>query len=78
MSKIFFDDLIILDEVESEIKNFTDSDDTRYELWNVIDEIIHHRVFDCIFHHLPDEHHHDFLDKFHEAPHDFSLIEFLI
>ena len=77
MSKIFFDHLIILDDVESEIKNFTDSDDSRHELWQIIDEIVHHRVFDCIFNHLPDEHHHDFLDKFHETPHDDSLMEYI-
>ncbi len=77
MSKIFFDHLIVLDDVESEIKNFTDSDDIRHELWHIIDEIVNHRVFDCIFHHLPDEHHHDFLDRFHETPHDDSLMIFI-
>ncbi len=77
MSKLFFDHLIVLDDVESEIKESTETHEERHELWKIVDEIVHHRVFGCIFNHLPDEHHHDFMDKFDEAPHDHSLLDYI-
>src|SRR3989344_2644285 len=77
MSHIFYDHLIILEEVEIEVKNIASSSEEREELWKLIDEIIHHRVLETIFDILPREHHEEFLAKFHEAPYNEELIQFL-
>ena len=77
MSKIFYDHLIILNDVDRLIKDATDVEEERHELLHLIDELIHHRVFGCILGHLPREHHEEFLDSFHQTPHDEALIEFI-
>ena len=77
MSKVFYDHIIILEEVEIEIKNIVESEEERHELWQIVDEIVHHKVLDCILDNLAEEHHHDFLEKFHEAPHDKNLLDYL-
>ena len=77
MSKIFYDHLIILEEVEAEVKKSVKTAEEREELWILVDEIIHHRVLICVLDRLPREHHQEFLQKFHEKPHDETLIDFL-
>ena len=77
MSKIFYDNLIILEEVETEIKKAAETSEEKEELWHLVDEIIHHRVLGCILDKLPGEYHGEFLEKFHKTPHDESLIIFL-
>ena len=77
MSKIFYDHLIILEEVETEIKNISETSEEKEELWRLVDEIIHHRVIISILDRLPLEHHHEFLSKFHEAPHHEGHLQFL-
>jgi hypothetical protein len=77
MSKLFFDHLIKLDEVEAEIKKVTKTQEEKEELWQIVDEIIHHRVMGCILDKLPKKHHTEFLEKFHQAPYDEGLIAYL-
>jgi len=77
MSKIFYDHLIVFEEVETEIKKAAETSEERKELWCLVDETIHHRVLGCILDKLPGEHHHEFLTKFHKKPHDETLIDFL-
>lgn len=74
MSKLFFDHLIVLDEVELEIKKTGVSKEEQEELWGIVDEIVHHKVFDAILSRLPREHHEEFLGMFHAAPHDEKFI----
>ncbi|OGM16003.1 hypothetical protein A2V56_04550 [Candidatus Woesebacteria bacterium RBG_19FT_COMBO_42_9] len=77
MSKLYYDHLVVLDEVEAEIKKSTKTLEEKEELWKVVDETIHHRVMGCVLDKLPREHHEEFLHKFHKAPHDESLIDYL-
>src|SRR3989344_6046281 len=77
MSKIFYDHLLILEEVNLFIKRTAQTEEEREELWGLVDEIIHHKVFDVILGKLPREHHEEFLEKFHASPHDESLIDYL-
>lgn len=77
MSKLFFDHLIVLDEVEKQIKQSAQTQEEREELYKIVDEIVHHRVLGCIFDFLPDEYHHDFMDKFHDTPYDESLLDYI-
>ena len=77
MSKVFYDHLIILEEVESEIKAQAESEDERHELWQIVDEIIHHRLLHLFLDKLPEMHHDEFLHRFHKSPHDENLLGFL-
>ncbi|MDO8503576.1 MAG: hypothetical protein Q7S60_02705 [bacterium] len=77
MSKIFYDRFIILEEIEVELDNLGLEAEERQELDQLIDEMIHHRVLDRILTHLPKEHHIEFLERFHKAPYDESLIDYL-
>lgn len=77
MSKLFFDYLVILDDVESEIKDIAESEDERHELWQIVDETINNRVLELLLDKLEEEHHDEFLERFHGAPYDESLILFL-
>ncbi len=77
MSAIFYDHLISLEELEKIIKTDIDFPEEKEELWKLIDEVIHHRVLGCILDHLDTTHHEEFLLKFHKAPHDLGLIDFL-
>ncbi|KKQ52477.1 hypothetical protein A2865_03445 [Candidatus Woesebacteria bacterium RIFCSPHIGHO2_01_FULL_39_17] len=77
MSRIFYDHLIILTEVESEVKGVAQTQEDREELWKLIDEIIHHKVLGTILDSLPREYHEEFLEKFHNSPHDERHISYL-
>jgi hypothetical protein len=61
MSKVFYDHLVSLDDVEKALKKRKLSVEEREELWKIIDEMVHHRVVGCILEHLPSEHHGDFV-----------------
>lgn len=77
MSKLFFDHLIVLEEVDVLVKKTAQTNEEREELWELIDEIVHHKVLDVILGKLPQEHHHEFLEMFHTHPHDESLMDYL-
>lgn len=76
MSHLFYDHLIIIDDLEGITKDAETSEE-REELNRLVDEMIHHRVLGCILDQLPREHHEEFLEKFHAAPYDSSLVDYL-
>ncbi len=77
MSKIFYDDLIVLDEIEAFIKGTAQSLDEKTELWKIVDEIIHQRVMEVIMDNLPRTHHEEFLEKFTQKPFDQAIFVFI-
>jgi len=77
MSKLFFDHLVVLDDVEKRIKSLAESEEEKHELWHLVDEIVHHRVMGCVLHHLPGDHHNEFLEMFTVSPFDEGLIEYI-
>lgn len=77
MSKIFYDYLIDLDEVEKKIKKSTSSKEEREELWQIVDEIVNHRVMGVILEKLPKEKHIEFLEMFSSYPHDEGIVNYL-
>lgn len=70
MSKLFFDHLIIMEEIHMHIDNVAESNAEKEELWQLFDEIINTRIFSLILDHLPNEFHEEFIDRFHKRPHD--------
>jgi hypothetical protein len=77
MSKIFYDHLIVFREVDLVIKKTAQVPEEKEELWKLVDEIVHNHVLICILEKLPQEHHLDFLEKFHSSPYDTSHIVYL-
>lgn len=77
MTKIFYDHLTISEEITVELDKYKLDHQEREEIIQLVDENIHHRVLDIILTHLPKEKHHDFLTKFHSAPHDSNLLAYL-
>src|SRR4030066_1230028 len=77
MSKIFYDKIIVLEGIEKEINSRTQTKEEKDELWRIVDEIVHHKVFGCIMDNLPEKYHQEFIEKFNEAPHDESLFDYL-
>lgn len=77
MSKLWYDHLIVLDEVEIEINNLELEQDEKEELHNLIEETLHHRVLSRVLEVLPREHHEGFLKEFKKRPHDGALIDYI-
>ncbi len=77
MTNIFYDKLIVLDDVEKELDELAQTQEEKEELWGIVDELVHHKVLGCILDTLPRENHEEFLDKFHKAPYDEGLMEYL-
>lgn len=77
MSILFYDHLIVVNNLDKKIKKLASSNDEMQELWTYVEELIHHRVLECCLGNLPEEHHKEFLEKFHKAPHDTGLLEYL-
>lgn len=77
MSMLFFDHLVVINGLDKKIKKLSSSNDEMQELWKYVEELIHTKVLDCCLDNLPEEHHSEFLDKFHKAPHDTGLLDYL-
>lgn len=77
MAKIFYDHLVLREEVTAEIDAHNLPPEERDELVHLVDEILHHTTLNVILNHLPKEHHRDFMVRFHAAPHDPELLLFL-
>ena len=77
MTSLFFDHLIVVKGLDKKIKRMTSSNDEMQELWSYVEELIHTKVLDCCLGNLPEDNHQEFLEKFHKAPHDSSLLDYL-
>ena len=77
MSRVYYDHLIVLDDIENKIKDIAETREEKEELWQLVDDIIHNRVLVCVLDNLPKDHHEEFLGMFHEAPHSLSLMDYL-
>ncbi len=75
--KLFYDHLVMIDEVFAEIDLLEISNDEKKEMRQLIDEMAHHAVLTHVLDILPRDHHEDFLTRFHAAPHDLSIIKYL-
>jgi len=77
MSKLFYDHLIVINEVHDTLLALKMSDEDHFQTLEVIDETVHHHVLDIILTHLPKEHHESFLERITKAPHDKTILKFL-
>ena len=77
MSKVFYDHLIVFEEVDVLIKSSSSSREEKEELWSIVDEMVHHSVMNIILDSLPRKYHSEFLEKFTVRPFDDGLILYL-
>lgn len=77
MSKIFYDHLIIFEELEGVVGKNAKSSEEKEELWKLVDDIVHTRILSLILDNLEEKHHEEFLDEFHLRPHDRELLSYL-
>jgi hypothetical protein len=70
MSKLFFDHLIILEGVEDEIKKSATSKEEQEELWGLVDGMVTAKVLDKVLGKLSKDFQDEFLEIFHQNPHD--------
>ncbi|MFZ5932601.1 MAG: hypothetical protein ACOYT7_00735 [Patescibacteria group bacterium] len=77
MSKIFYDHLVIYEEIEKSVALVAKTPEEKEELWQLVDEMVHSRALDFILGKLPRSYHEEFLEKFHLAPHDAGLFDYL-
>lgn len=77
MSRIFYDRLIVLEDFGREVKKKTSSKEEEFEIWELVDNILSHKVMDIILEKLPLKHHDEFIEKFLEAPFDETLFDYL-
>lgn len=74
MSKLFYDHLLNLDEVDSLIKETAASEEVKQDLWKQVEGIVNPKVLEKILDKLPVENHEEFLELFHKCPHDEFVI----
>lgn len=77
MGKVFFDQLTDLSKVEKRINKVARIHEEKLELWHLVDEILHHKVLDCVLEKLPREYHEEFLEEFSKRPYDEGLFDYL-
>jgi hypothetical protein len=77
MSKIFYDHLVIREEIDCELNNYKLDKEEREELIEIIDQTLHHHVLNVILNHLPKDKHPEFIKKLHAGPGDDQLMEYL-
>ena len=77
MTKVFYDHLLLLNEVFVEIETLEIPESEKKQLKNLVDETAHHEVLTFILDTLPQPHHEEFLTRFHQAPFDLNLVVFL-
>ncbi len=73
----FYDHLIVLEEVTSELDAYDLPSDEREEILGLINHTTHQHILNVILNHLPQEHHGNFLTNFQSSPADPELLAFL-
>jgi hypothetical protein len=77
MTKIFYDHLILFEEIKIELDKHDLTLSEKRDMIRIIDETFHQEIVETILDNLPVEHHKHFLDQFIRAPHEKRILEFL-
>src|SRR3972149_1371383 len=76
-SKIFYDHLILFEEIFSQFEPLSDNIQDLAELMELVDSQLHHHTLNVIFTHLPAHHHEEFVALFSANPEDEKLLDYL-
>ena len=77
MNKIFYDHLIIIEEITEVLATHQLTRSECEEILELVDKTMHTEILQSILKHLPHHHHEEFLMKFHAVPHDIGLMTYL-
>jgi hypothetical protein len=77
MSKLFYDHLILIDEITVEIESLQIDLQTKEKIRKTVDELVNYKVMTKILDLLPKNHHEEFLKEFHKFPANVRHLEFL-
>ncbi len=77
MSKLFFDHLVIREEIDIYLDSCRISDEEKAELVQIIDQTLINHILNVILNHLPKNKHAHFVAEFHAAPHDTGHLDYL-
>jgi len=77
MAKLFYDHLIIIEEVTAVLDGYKLSNKERQEILTLIDQTLHQEILDVILTCLPKERHQEFLIRFNQQPHNSELLSFI-
>jgi ribonucleotide reductase beta subunit family protein with ferritin-like domain len=77
MNLIFYDHLIILENLEPKISELGLEPEEKETLNQIVEETVHFRLITKILDTLPKEDHEEFLEFFHQAPHEEKLLQYL-
>ena len=75
--KLFYSHLVDLEPLVKELELVSMQPDEREEIFELVDDIIHHRVLDSLLEILPEEDHEIFLERFTNTPANPEILEFL-
>lgn len=77
MSKVFYDHLVMVEELFMEIEVLEIDPVSKKEMKKMIDDIVHHKVLTRILDLLPKIYHKEFLERFYNSPGDLKHFKFL-
>lgn len=77
MSKIFYDHLIIMRDLEIVLSEYNLEPQEKIEIHQLIEESVQHRIVSRILDHLPRKEHKKFLSHFYKRPYDENILDFL-
>lgn len=77
MATVFYDHMIDWQKLIDELDRLEIGGEERQEILEHSEHVIHTEVLLVFAAHLPNDHHHEFLERFAAAPHDMSHLEFL-
>ena len=74
---IFYDHIIHIHHIHSEIEELPLSKGEKNQLIQTIEEIVHHKIIHKILDRLHVDHHELFLERFHTYPDDHTILDYL-
>lgn len=77
MNKLFYDHLVVMEDLEIHISKLDISGREKEKMHTMIEETIHYRIMGRILEKLPKEHHAKFLETFTRFPYHYKNLEFL-
>lgn len=77
MTKLFYDHLIIIEEVVAVLDEHKLHARDKAKILELVDQTLQHEILDVIFTYLPEAKHREFLALFHASPADTKLLQYL-
>lgn len=77
MAKLFYDHLVLIEEIWTEVDIITIPDHEKKQAKKMVDEYVQQKVITYILDILPMSLHEEFLQKVYATPHDIKHLKFL-